>query len=120
MEIKINNFTVGKNHQLFFILGPCVIESEKHTLFMAEEITRIAIDLQIPFIFKASFDKANRSSIHSFRGVEIKKGMKILSVDSIVSNRGGFKFDTPPVIKNGRTIIQISMNQIKQKLLLKL
>lgn len=78
MEIKINNFTVGKNHQLFFILGPCVIESEKHTLFMAEEITRIAIDLQIPFIFKASFDKANRSSIHSFRGVEIKKGMKIL------------------------------------------
>lgn len=78
MEIKIKNFTVGKNHQLFFILGPCVIESEKHTLFMAEEITRIAIDLKIPFIFKASFDKANRSSIHSFRGVEIKKGMKIL------------------------------------------
>lgn len=78
MEIKVNNFTIGENHQLFFILGPCVIESEEHTIFMAEEITRIAMDLKIPYIFKASFDKANRSSIHSYRGVEINEGVKIL------------------------------------------
>jgi len=78
MEIQINNFKVGKNHPLFFILGPCVIESEKHTLYMAEEIAKITNDLNISFIFKASFDKANRSSINSYRGVGLKKGMDIL------------------------------------------
>lgn len=67
-----------RDDRLFFILGPCVIEDEKKTLQIADDINRIARDLDIPVIFKASFDKANRSSLGSFRGPGIKKGLKIL------------------------------------------
>lgn len=63
---------------LFFILGPCVIENEKFTLETAEAIKKIAAEVDIPFIFKASFDKANRSAIESFRGPGLKEGLKIL------------------------------------------
>lgn len=63
---------------LFFILGPCVIENEKLTLEIAGELTRITREIEVPFIFKASFDKANRSSIDSFRGPGLKEGLRIL------------------------------------------
>jgi len=63
---------------LTFICGPCVIESRDHTLKCAERIHSIFSKLGLPFVFKASFDKANRSSIHSFRGVGIESGLKIL------------------------------------------
>jgi 2-dehydro-3-deoxyphosphooctonate aldolase (KDO 8-P synthase) len=62
----------------FLIAGPCVIESEEHCLKMATEIKTICNKLDIPFIFKASFDKANRTSINSFRGVGIEEGIEIL------------------------------------------
>lgn len=62
----------------FAILGPCVIESEAHTLFMAEKIASIKKDLGINIVFKASFDKANRTSYHSFRGPGIDEGLRIL------------------------------------------
>ena len=62
----------------FLIAGPCVIESEKHCLLMAEKIKNITDKLGIPLIFKASFDKANRTSIKSFRGVGIEEGINIL------------------------------------------
>lgn len=62
----------------FVISGPCVIESLSHTLKMAEWIKKIADSLKIPFIFKASFDKANRSSIDSFRGPGLHEGLEIL------------------------------------------
>lgn len=68
-----------KSDCLFFILGPCVIENEKSTLETAESVRKIAGDVDVPFIFKASFDKANRSSIKSFRGPGIKEGLRILS-----------------------------------------
>jgi 2-dehydro-3-deoxyphosphooctonate aldolase (KDO 8-P synthase) len=64
--------------KLFFILGPCVIEDEKTTLQIAESIKRITDEVDVPFIFKASFDKANRSSLKSFRGPGLKKGLAIL------------------------------------------
>lgn len=64
--------------RLFFILGPCVIEDEKTTLQIAESIKRITDEVDVPFIFKASFDKANRSSLKSFRGPGLKKGLAIL------------------------------------------
>jgi 2-dehydro-3-deoxyphosphooctonate aldolase (KDO 8-P synthase) len=64
--------------QLFLIAGPCVIESEAMAREIAAETKRIAEELQIPFIFKASFDKANRSSIESFRGPGLKDGLRIL------------------------------------------
>ena len=63
---------------LFLIAGPCVLESETHARSLAEAIGRIASDLRIPYIFKASFDKANRTSIHSFRGPGLKEGCRIL------------------------------------------
>lgn len=64
--------------QFFAILGPCVIESEDHTLYMAEQISKIQKELKIPVVFKASFDKANRTSLHSFRGPGIEEGLRIL------------------------------------------
>jgi 2-dehydro-3-deoxyphosphooctonate aldolase (KDO 8-P synthase) len=63
---------------LFLIAGPCVIESEAHALKMAEEISAVARRLQIPYIFKASYDKANRTSLQSFRGPGLEEGLRIL------------------------------------------
>lgn len=71
------NFGDPKNFVL--IGGPCVIESEESALRHAEKISRIARDLKIPYVFKASYDKANRSSSKSFRGMGIEKGLKILA-----------------------------------------
>jgi 2-dehydro-3-deoxyphosphooctonate aldolase (KDO 8-P synthase) len=63
---------------LFLIAGPCVIESQDHAMMMAREISRVASRLDIPFVFKASYDKANRSSARSFRGLGMKEGLNIL------------------------------------------
>ena len=64
--------------QLFLIAGPCVIESEAHVRKMADAIQRITSDLGVPYIFKASYDKANRTSVKSFRGPGLKEGVAIL------------------------------------------
>lgn len=64
--------------KFFVILGPCVIESLDHTLFMADKIKTISEKTGIPVVFKASFDKANRTSIHSFRGPGMEEGLRIL------------------------------------------
>ena len=69
---------IGGRGAFFLVAGPCVIESEEHTLRMAREIRKICRDLKMPFIFKASFDKANRSSISSYRGPGFAKGLDIL------------------------------------------
>jgi 2-dehydro-3-deoxyphosphooctonate aldolase (KDO 8-P synthase) len=63
---------------LFLIAGPCVLESETHSRTLADAIQRIAADLGVPYIFKASYDKANRTSIHSFRGPGLEEGARIL------------------------------------------
>ncbi|MBE9504580.1 MAG: 3-deoxy-8-phosphooctulonate synthase [Proteobacteria bacterium] len=78
LEIKIGDIFVGGNNPLFLIAGPCVIENEVHTLKVAGELKAITAEAGIPFIFKASFDKANRSSIDSYRGPGLKKGLEIL------------------------------------------
>jgi 2-dehydro-3-deoxyphosphooctonate aldolase (KDO 8-P synthase) len=67
-----------KAGDLFLIAGPCVIESEDHARKMAREISRITSRLALPYIFKASYDKANRSSARSFRGLGIDEGLRIL------------------------------------------
>jgi 2-dehydro-3-deoxyphosphooctonate aldolase (KDO 8-P synthase) len=76
------SFQVGDIHigsgDLFLIAGPCVIESEEHAIRMAEIIKGVARSLGFPFIFKASYDKANRTSIRSFRGPGLKEGLRIL------------------------------------------
>ena len=76
-EFEIGPVPVGAG-QLFLIAGPCVIESEAHVRKMADAIQRITSDLGIPYIFKASFDKANRTSVKSFRGPGLKEGTAIL------------------------------------------
>ena len=76
-EFEIGNVQVGSG-QLFLIAGPCVIESETHVRTMADAIQRIAGDLRIPYIFKASYDKANRTSVKSFRGPGLEEGCRIL------------------------------------------
>ncbi|MCL5409211.1 MAG: 3-deoxy-8-phosphooctulonate synthase, partial [Candidatus Omnitrophica bacterium] len=77
--IKVGkNISIG-NNKFCFIGGPCVIENEDIIFKTAEFLKNITEKIQIPFIFKASYDKANRSSIDSFRGVGLKKGMEIFS-----------------------------------------
>ena len=77
-----NSFEIGPvqvgSGQLFLIAGPCVIESEAHVRSMADALQRISGDLGIPFIFKASYDKANRTSVRSFRGPGLIEGTRIL------------------------------------------
>jgi len=79
-EIEVSpGIRIGGKNPLFLIAGPCVIENEHHAFFLAQEIKKIAEQLEIPFIFKASYDKANRSSISSYRGPGLERGLKILS-----------------------------------------
>lgn len=73
----IGNITVGGG-QLFLVAGPCVIESEEHALETAEAVAAIAKSKSLPYIFKASYDKANRTSISSFRGPGLEEGLRIL------------------------------------------
>ncbi len=76
---RIGPVVVAADAPLALIAGPCVIESESHTLRLAESIKRICESLHLPFVFKASFDKANRSSIDSFRGPGLVEGLPILA-----------------------------------------
>jgi 2-dehydro-3-deoxyphosphooctonate aldolase (KDO 8-P synthase) len=76
-SFKIGDVEVGSGN-LFLIAGPCVIESEEHAIRMAEIIKGVTKGLGFPFIFKASYDKANRTSIRSFRGPGLKEGLRIL------------------------------------------
>ena len=76
--ISLGSVQIGRNRPLFLIAGPCVIESEAHARMIAERVTKIAADAGVPFVFKASYDKANRSSVNSFRGPGLKEGLRIL------------------------------------------
>ena len=77
-KIKIGQFTVEADRTFFFIAGPCVIEDEATTLEVAHFVKEISDKLSIPAIFKTSYDKANRTSLESFRGPGIKKGLGII------------------------------------------
>jgi 2-dehydro-3-deoxyphosphooctonate aldolase (KDO 8-P synthase) len=77
-HFSIGKIRFGKGAPLFLIAGPCVIEGEAHAMSMAEKLSATARDLDVPFIFKASYDKANRSSLSSYRGPGLKGGLKIL------------------------------------------
>jgi len=77
-EIALGALRLGGGNPLFLIAGPCVIESEKHARMMAEKVAKIAADAGVPYIYKASYDKANRSSVKAFRGPGLKEGLRIL------------------------------------------
>jgi len=76
--VKIGNISIGKGAQLILISGPCVIENYEMTFKIASFLKALTDQLNIPFIFKASYDKANRTSIHSFRGPGLMEGLNIL------------------------------------------
>jgi len=76
--VRVGDIEIGGGRPIVLIAGPCVIESRDHALMMAERIKRIAGKLGIPFIFKSSFDKANRSSIRSYRGPGLEEGLRVL------------------------------------------
>ena len=76
--LRIGNVTIGGKKPVF-ILGPCVIESEKFVWRMARSIARIARAERVEVIFKASYDKANRTSVRSFRGIDARRGCEILA-----------------------------------------
>lgn len=78
-EIKIKDVKMGGGNPVVLIAGPCVIESEKHSVDHAKAIKDICKKLDFPFIFKSSYDKANRSSIRSYRGLGIDEGLEILA-----------------------------------------
>ncbi len=77
--MKLCGFEIGLNQPFFLIAGPCVIESEQFAIDTAGELKAITDSLQIPFIYKSSFDKANRTSINSFRGLGMEEGLRILT-----------------------------------------
>src|SRR5687768_2780542 len=77
--MKLCNFEVGLDHPFFLIAGPCVVESEQLQMDVAGQLKEMTAALRIPFIFKSSYDKANRSSGKSFRGPGMEKGLEILA-----------------------------------------
>ena len=77
-EISLGSLRLGAGNPLFLIAGPCVIESDAHARMMAEKVAKIAADAGVPYIFKASYDKANRTSVKSFRGPGAREGLRIL------------------------------------------
>ena len=84
--INIGDIPVGGDNPLVFILGPCQLENLDHAMFMAEKITKLCAPSSSNFIFKSSFDKANRSSIASARGVGIEEGLRILEEIKLTFN----------------------------------
>lgn len=78
-EVKLKNIRIGEKNPFVLIAGPCVIESEESCLYHAKKIKEICSRLNIKFIFKSSYDKANRTSIDSYRGPGLKTGLKILA-----------------------------------------
>jgi 2-dehydro-3-deoxyphosphooctonate aldolase (KDO 8-P synthase) len=76
--VRIGAVAIGGDAPLALIGGPCAIENEKHALMMAERLQRVTAAAGVPFIYKSSYDKANRSSIHSYRGPGLTEGLRIL------------------------------------------
>ncbi len=78
-SVRVGKLSLGGGQPLFLIAGPCVIESERHALMLATRLRDAARALRVPFIFKASFDKANRTSLKSYRGPGLVAGLEILA-----------------------------------------
>lgn len=105
---KVKSVPVGGNHPFFLIAGPCVIESEEATMRLAESLKKLAQRINIPWIFKASYDKANRSSIDSYRGPGIERGLQILErvqkkLDVIVLS----DVHTPEEVKSAGQVLDV-------------
>jgi len=100
-EITIAGTRLGGNNPIFIIAGPCVIENEDIVFYTAERLKEICLDLGLPLLFKSSYDKANRTSLSSFRGPGIEKGLRILS-----EVRSRFKI---PVISDVHSVEEVKL-----------
>ena len=98
--IKVKNITLGDG-SLFVIAGPCVIENERETLKAAQRLKEIAQEVDLPLVIKASYDKANRSSVNSYRGPGIREGLEILK-------KVADQFDLP-VISDVHSVDEVSL-----------
>jgi 2-dehydro-3-deoxyphosphooctonate aldolase (KDO 8-P synthase) len=78
-EFQVGSVRIGGKAPLVFIVGPCVIESEEHARFIAERLAELSREADLPVVFKASYDKANRSSLASYRGPGLREGLRILA-----------------------------------------
>ncbi|PYM57884.1 MAG: hypothetical protein DMD77_10240 [Candidatus Rokuibacteriota bacterium] len=78
-SVTVGGVTIGGGAPLALIGGPCAIEDERHALMMAERLQRVTSAARVPFIYKSSYDKANRFSVHSYRGPGLKEGLRILA-----------------------------------------
>jgi 2-dehydro-3-deoxyphosphooctonate aldolase (KDO 8-P synthase) len=78
-SVRVGSLTIGDGNPLVFIVGPCVIESASHALGLAQAIREIGVRTRIPIVFKASYDKANRTSVRSFRGPGLEAGLRTLA-----------------------------------------
>jgi len=76
--VKIAALRIGGDAPLLLVGGPCAIEDERHAVMMAERLVRVTAAARVPFVYKSSYDKANRSSVHSYRGPGLKEGLRIL------------------------------------------
>ena len=76
--VRVGRLELGPGRPLFIIAGPCVIESERHAIRLAARLSHAARELGVPLIFKASYDKANRTSLDSYRGPGLERGLEIL------------------------------------------
>jgi 2-dehydro-3-deoxyphosphooctonate aldolase (KDO 8-P synthase) len=97
---SVGNVALGGNAPLFVIAGPCVIESEAHAMGLAEHLAATCRDLGVPLIFKASYDKANRTSVSSYRGPGIKEGLRILGA---IAKRTGL-----PILADVHDVSQVA------------
>lgn len=77
--VKVGSYKVGQGHPLMLMAGPCVLEGYERSLMIGQAVKKITDKLGIPYVFKASYDKANRSSYSSFRGPGLEEGLKILA-----------------------------------------
>src|SRR5271170_7016315 len=96
---SVGNVALGGNAPLFVIAGPCVIESEAHATGLAERLATTCRELGVPLIFKASYDKANRTSVSSYRGPGMKEGLRILGA---IAKRTGL-----PILSDVHDVSQV-------------
>ena len=102
-EVQVGTIRIGRGNPLVLIAGPCVLEDEAVVLETAGELKRLCADLKIPFIFKASYDKANRTSIKSYRGPGAKEGLAILK--RIKENKKAYEWEVVYLINGFQVVI---------------
>jgi len=107
---RIGPITIGAGHPLAFILGPCAIESPAHALEMAEAVKGVGARLGVPVIFKASYDKANRTSGRAFRGPGLEDGLRALAEVRALTSASTRRPSSRPGPRNARPDVRLALS----------